>query len=106
MAKEYIQINKDESDGIVAISTPVLESIATLALEEDKGIHLAGKENKVYCRIQNNTLSVYAKVKLDYGRNVASTCESAQRRVRDAIYQMTDIPCDDVSIDVVGFVFR
>ena len=48
MAKEYIQINNDESDGIVAISTQVLESIATLALEEDSRIHLA-KEGKVSC---------------------------------------------------------
>ena len=83
----------------------MLESIATLALEEDSRIHLA-KEGKVSCKIQNNEISFYGKVKLDYGSNVATTCEAAQKRVRDAVLHMTEIPCRNVTLDVVGFVFK
>lgn len=107
MAKEYIQINDDQSVGLIAISTHVLEAIAKYALEDEPGIHLADSafRNSIICKIVDNELSVHLQARLDYGKNVAQTCESAQKRIRQTIYQMTDIPCHDVSIDVVGFIF-
>ena len=108
MAKEYIQINGEGTDGVIAISTSVLRSIASYALEEEEGIclnHTRGLNKAVSCTINKNVLSIELEAKVDYGYNVSTVCEAAQNRIRQTVYQMTGITPADVDINVVGFNF-
>ena len=111
MAIEYIIIpeNKKEN-GMIALSKHVLEAIAGYAIEEeeDNGCYLAPKttfRRPVFCKVANNHLSISIDVKLQYGLNINTTCEMIQNKVYQVMQQMTDIKCDDIKINVVGFVF-
>ena len=44
-------------------------------------------------------------MKLQYGLNINATCEAIQNKVQQVLQQMTDIKCDNIKINVVGFVF-
>ena len=109
MAIEYIIIPENKKDnGIIALSKHVLESIAGYAVEEENGCYLNQKttfRRPVFCKIVDNRLTVSIDVKLQYGLNINATCEAIQNRVHQIVKLMTDIKCDDIKVNVVGFVF-
>ena len=109
MAIEYIIIPENKKDnGIIALSKHVLEAIAGYAVEEENGCYLAPKttfRRPVFCKVVDNHLTVCIDMKLQYGLNINATCEAIQNKVQQVLQQMTDIKCDDIKINVVGFVF-
>ena len=109
MAIEYIIIPANKKDnGIIALSKHVLESIAGYAVEEEEGCYLTQKttfRRPVFCKVVDNRLTVSIDVKLEYGLNINATCEMIQNKVAQIVQQMTDIKCDNIKVNVVGFVF-
>lgn len=108
MAKEYLLISDDQSKGIIAISTHVLEAIVSYAIGEANGVQLADASafhNPITCRIVDKEVMIDLDVKIAYGKNVNAIAESAQEHVKQTIYQMTDIECSNITMNITGFVF-
>lgn len=109
MAMEYIVIPTiNRNIGLIAISKHVLEAITRYTIEEEKVWYLGPStpfHQAVTCKVVDNKLSIVLDIKLKYGANVNSSCELIQNKIQQMIAQMTDITCDDIRINVVGFVF-
>ena len=110
MAKEYIVINNHrQNEGLIALSKHVLESIVKYSFEEEKNCSIAQKEgpfnSPVMCKVNKNKLEIAINLKIKYGINVNEICELLQEKVKNTIYLMTDIKCNDIEMNVVGFIF-
>ncbi|MDD6467788.1 MAG: Asp23/Gls24 family envelope stress response protein [Erysipelotrichaceae bacterium] len=109
MAMEYIVIPTiNRNIGLIAISKHVLEAITRYTIEEEDTWYLGPAtpfHQPVTCKVVNNKLSIVLDIRLKYGVNVNSSCEQIQRKIQQMIEQMTDIKCNDIKINVVGFLF-
>jgi len=93
----------DSSIGTTALSTPVFDSIARLAMEDVMGISLVDEKNSFQCKIIDNHLKIIMNVKVDYKLEVTKTCEKLQQTIYNQIFNMTNIKCNDINIRVSGF---
>lgn len=109
MAMEYLIIPENRQNlGLIALSKHVLESITCYAIEEENGWYVGPKNafrQPVVCKVTDNKLEVSVDVRLKYGLNINTSCEAIQNKIYQIIQQMTDIKCDNIKINVVGFVF-
>ena len=97
----------DNENGIIVLKKDVFTSIAYISALEEKGILLdKGTFKKhVTCRISEGKVSVAIDLKIRYGQNVQKTCTNVQNRVYKAIHDMTEIKCEIVDVNVIGFNF-
>ena len=109
MAKEYIVINSQkQSEGLIALSKHVIESIVKHSIGEEHDCFIAEESpfrSSVNCKIAKNRLLISVDIKLKYGINVNEICENLQDKIKSVIYLMTEIDCDDIKMNVVGFIF-
>ena len=106
-----------EQYGEIVIAPRVLEKIIAIATAKVDGVH--SLENKsvsdslskralgrgVYLRTQEDgQISVDIYLYLEYGVAVPKVAVAIQKAVKTAVYNLADVPLDDVNIQVVGIV--
>lgn len=107
MAQEYVLLkNKDENNGLIALSKSVFESIARISVAEVDGCEPIDNEKKaVLSKINNNKLHIFIDAKVRYGVNANQTSEQIQNRVFQNINLMTGLKCHNIDVRITGFVF-
>lgn len=107
MAQDYIVLNTEASgNGMISINKSVIYSIAELSIDEIEDARRIVKTrfNKpLTVKIENNTLSIEADVKLKYQANVNQTCELIQNKIYENVFNMTGYKANSVKVNVVGF---
>ena len=103
--------------GEVHISDEVVAIIAGLAATEVDGISsmTGGITNELVSKlgvkalskgvkasIQHKTVSVELNLNVEYGKNIRSTSEAVQERVKSAIENMTGLAVSDVNVHIAA----
>ena len=103
--------------GEVHISDEVVAIIAGLAATEVDGISsmTGGITNELVSKlgvkalskgvkasIQDKTVSVELNLNVEYGKNIRSTSEAVQERVKSAIENMTGLAVSDVNVHIAA----
>lgn len=116
MAQENIKTNK-EFTGTVKIADDVVAIIAGLAATEVKGVaSMAGNiPNELIAKLGMKKLSKGVKVEvveenvtvdlgvnLEYGFSIPETTKKVQKKVKEAIENMTGLHVEDVNVRVAG----
>ena len=116
MAQENTKTNK-EFTGTVKIADDVVAIIAGLAATEVKGVaSLAGNiPNELIAKLGMKKLSKGVKVEvveenvtvdlgvnLEYGFSIPETTKKVQKKVKEAIENMTGLHVEDVNVRVAG----
>ena len=98
----------DNENGIIVLKKNVFTSIAFISTPEEDGVLLEKSTFKksVSCKIEGDKITVSIDIKIRYGQNVQKTCTNVQSRIYKAILDMTDIKCDVVDVNVIGFNFN
>jgi len=98
----------DNENGIIVLKNDVFTSIAFISVQEEKGVQLDNGTFKkaVTCKIKEGKITLCIELKIRYGQNVQKTCTNVQNRVFKAIQDMTEIKCDVVDVNVIGFNFN
>ncbi|NTW95043.1 MAG: Asp23/Gls24 family envelope stress response protein [Erysipelotrichaceae bacterium] len=98
----------DNENGIIFLKKDVFTSIAFISLQEENGIQLdKGTFKKaVTCKIEDEKVHISIDLKIRYGQNVQKTCKSVQNRVSKSIQDMTNVNCNHVDVNVIGFNFN
>lgn len=106
MAQDYVVIEKNEENGLIAINKSVFESIAQISIDDvENAIALKqGRFTKpVSVKIEKGQLYVTADIKVKYGANVNATAELLQNKIYENILFMTGFKASDVAINIEGF---
>ena len=106
MAQDYVVIEKNEENGMIAINKSVFESIANISIDDIKNVVAIkqGRFNKpVTVKIEKGQLYVSVDVKVKYGANVNATAELLQNKIYENILFMTGFKASDVAVNVEGF---
>lgn len=106
MAQEYICINSNKENGIVALNSNVFETIAIISCEDLKGILLADDKpfNKaVTCKVIANKLTINMNVLMKQGVNFVKQCDDLQLNVKRNVETMTGLSSCIVNVEVVGY---
>ncbi|MBM3335167.1 Asp23/Gls24 family envelope stress response protein [Candidatus Sumerlaeota bacterium] len=103
--------------GDIKISNEVVGAIASTAAAEVEGIvGLVGKFSLgemlgrrdvgkgVLVSIDNNRVKIQVEVNAQYGVSIYDACHRLQRRVKNAVEEMTGLVVDRVNVDVRGIV--
>ncbi len=106
MAKDYIVINTNTDNGLIAMNKSVFRSIAEISIDEiENAVRIKNsklsKPLGVY--VEDNKLSITADIKVRYGVNVAATCELLQNKIYENVVFMTGYKPYDVTVNVTGF---
>lgn len=102
MAEEYILLKDSNENGKIALNKSVFKSIVEISLNDTEEV-IKLKENQIAIKINRNKLEVNAGVVLKTGVNVKAVCENLQKSIYDNIFMMTNIKCNNIAIDVLGF---
>lgn len=115
---EFANANR-ESIGEIEIAPQVLEVISHIAANEVEGVyalrgnfsadvkHLFGQsyyKNGVALSYDQDGINIDIYCNLKYGVNVPKVALEVQSKVKDQVYQMTDIKLTEVNIHVVSIV--
>lgn len=106
MAQEYICINNNNENGIVALNSNVFETIASISCEDIKGITLAEDKRfskAVSCKVVSNKLTINMNVLMRQGSNLTKQCEALQLTVKKNIETMTGLTSCVVNVEVIGY---
>ena len=106
MAQDYVVIEKNEENGMIAINKSVFESIANISIDDIENVVAIkqGRFNKpVTVKIEKGQLYVSVDVKVKYGANVNATAELLQNKIYENILSMTGFKASDVAVNVEGF---
>ena len=106
MAQEYICINSNKENGIVALNSNVFETIAIISCEDLKGILLADDKpfNKaITCKVIANKLTINMNVLMKQGVNFVKQCDDLQLNVKRNVETMTGLSSCIVNVEVVGY---
>ena len=98
----------DNENGIIILKKDVFTSIAFISVQEENGIQLdkGAFKKSVTCKIEDEKVHISIDLKIRYGQNVQKTCKNVQSRVAKAILDMTNVTCDVVNVNVIGFNFN
>ena len=106
MAQDYVVIEKNEENGMIAINKSVFESIANISIDDIENV-VAIKQGRfnipVTVKIEKGQLYVSVDVKVKYGANVNATAELLQNKIYENILFMTGFKASDVAVNVEGF---
>lgn len=105
MAQEYLAI-KGKEQGVVAISTSVIETIAKICIDEDKDATLGDTsyfKNAIQCKMVEGKIVLTLKIKVNYNVNVNEVCSRLQTQIFENVKHMTDCRVDTIAVDVTGF---
>lgn len=102
MAEEYILLKDSNENGKIALNKSVFKSIVEISLNDIEEV-IKLKENQIAIKINRNKLEINAGIVLKTGVNVKVVCENLQKSIYDNIFMMTNIKCNNIAIDVLGF---
>lgn len=108
MAQEYFAINTSSSSGIFGLTKEVFETISEIAISESENAEVGENtrfHHAVTCKLTQDKMLINAEVKIKYGANVNDVCLDLQKRIYNAIFNMSEIKVDFIDIKVVGFIF-
>ena len=115
--KTTVVLNAEENTGVVQIADDVVAMIASLAATEVEGVSaMAGNiTNELMGRVGMKKLTKGVKVMvedgkvnadlaitIDYGHNIPETCQNVQKKVKNAIENMTGLEVEIVNIRIAG----
>ena len=106
MAQDYVVLNEEQDNGIIAINKSVFRSIAEISIDDIENavkVPEARFTSPLNVKIAENELHISADIKVKYGANVAATCELVQNKIYENILVMTGFKASDVTINVIGF---
>ena len=93
MAQDYVVIEKNEENGMIAINKSVFESIANISIDDIENV----------VAIKQGRFNKPVDVKVKYGANVNATAELLQNKIYENILFMTGFKASDVAVNVEGF---
>ena len=118
MAQENITVTQEDVEiGTVRIADEVVGTIVAYAAMEVEGVAALGggidaealstanykKLSKgVKVDVNGESVSVNLEIILEYGYNIPSTCSQVQKRIKNAIANMTGLKTTDINIRIAG----
>jgi len=102
--------------GQVSISNDVVARVAAVAAMQVPGISIGGKftigdllgrkepVRGVSGSVEKSRATVTFEVKVEYGRNMYDLAHKLQRRVKDAVEQMTGLTVERVNVAIVDII--
>ena len=106
MAQDYVVLNENQGNGMIAINKSVFRSSAEISIDDiENAVKVAEARftSPLTVKIVDNKLHISADIKVKYGANVAATCELVQNKIYENILFMTGFKASDVTINVIGF---
>ncbi|MCR5067022.1 MAG: Asp23/Gls24 family envelope stress response protein [Erysipelotrichaceae bacterium] len=96
---------KDNTIGLIALSTAVFEGIARHSLDDDREIrpYRPFSKNSVKCKVIDDHIHLDADVMIKNGCNVSECAARAQTLIKNSIAQMTGYYNTSVNVVVKGF---
>lgn len=93
------------SYGKVDLNNGVFKDIALISLDKVKGVYPVKKDSS-FCNvsIKDGELKLLLKIKIDVGVDVVKICNKLTKNVHESIETMTGIECEEINVDVQGFV--
>lgn len=118
MAEKDIIIGTQENAGEIKISNDVVVVIASQALNEIKGVHLAASAAegivdklvkkttqrgiRIYINEEEKNADMDVHISIDYGKNIPEICWTVQDAVKKNVESMTDLSIGKVNVFVDG----
>ena len=117
MERDAYTLKGDDNSGAVSIADDVVAMIASLAATEVEGVGamVGNITNELMSRVGMKKLTKgvkvmveYGKVNadlaitIDYGQNIPETCQNVQKKVKNAIENMTGLEVEIVNIRIAG----
>ncbi len=117
MERGTYTLKEDDKLGAVQIADDVVAMIASLAATEVDGVSaLVGNiTNELMSKVGMKKLTKGVKVEvlegvvslelaimIEYGHNIPQTCQNVQKKVKNAIENMTGLTVSDVNIRIAG----
>ncbi|MBQ6654292.1 MAG: Asp23/Gls24 family envelope stress response protein [Erysipelotrichaceae bacterium] len=102
----YIAAKKKENSiGLIALSTAVFEGIAKHALDEDRDVkpYRPSSRNSFKCKVVEDHIHIDAGVLIRNGAIVSDTAARAQALIKNSVAQMTGYHNTSVNVVVKGF---
>lgn len=109
-------ISMSEELGEVKISNDVVARVAAIAAMQVQGVSLGGKFNigdfisrkepirGVSVEIEETRTRISFEIKVEYGQNMYEIAHKLQRRVKDAVEQMTGLTVEQVNVAIVDIL--
>lgn len=93
------------SYGKVDLNNSVFKDVALISIDKVKGVYPI-KNDASFCNvnIKDGKLKLLLKIKIEVGVDVVKVCNKLTENVHESIESMTGIDCDEINIDVQGFV--
>ena len=115
--KTTVVLNAEENTGVVQIADDVVAMIASLAATEVEGVsamvgnitnELMGRVGMkkltkgVKVMVEDGKVNADLAITIDYGHNIPETCQNVQKKVKNAIENMTGLEVEIVNIRIAG----
>lgn len=115
--REITTLNEDAGEGTVSIADDVVAMIAALASAEVEGVESKADNitNELMSRVgmkkqakgvkvvvTEDKVNVDLSITIDYGYNIPETCQNVQKKVKNAIENMTGLEVEVVNIRISG----
>lgn len=115
--REITTLNEDAGEGTVSIADDVVAMIAALASAEVEGVGSKADNitNELMSRVgvkkqakgvkvvvTEDKVNVDLSITIDYGYNIPETCQNVQKKVKNAIENMTGLEVEVVNIRISG----
>ncbi len=109
-------ISLSEDLGQITINNDVVARVAAVAAMQVPGVSLGGKFNigeflsrkepvrGVSVEVAETRTRVAFEVKVEYGQNMYEIAHKLQRRVKDAVEQMTGLVVEQVNVSIVDIL--
>ncbi len=108
MAQDYVVLNEDNGNGMIAINKSVFKAISELSIDDiENSVRIPDTRfsKPLNVKIENNKLYITADIRIRYGANVEATCELVQNKIYENLLLMTGFKASDVTVNVTGFEF-
>lgn len=117
MERDAYTLKEDDNTGAVSIADDVVAMIASLAATEVEGVGamVGNITNELMSRVgmkkltkgvkvvvENGKVNTDLAITIDYGHNIPETCQNVQKKVKNAIENMTGLEVEIVNIRIAG----
>ncbi|MCR4951863.1 MAG: Asp23/Gls24 family envelope stress response protein [Solobacterium sp.] len=106
MAQDYVMLNEEKDDSMIAINKSVFKAITEISIDDiENAVRLPDTRfaKPLSVKVENNKLLISADIKIKYGANVNATCELVQNRIYENVLLMTGFKASDITVNVIGF---
>lgn len=106
---DYVVI-QDQSSGLgqIAVNQNVIDAIVKNVINQDESVHLEeirGLKTAPSVQINDSVISISMKVRIQYGKDVESSCLNLKKDLENQLKLMVDYDNPIVEFNVVGFKF-